>query len=146
MAINNVKNAIMADLATLTTGNGYSTTIKTLYKVPKFPKDVDMTKCPAIACFLSDAPQDEFSENLKSFKLNYTLMVFTEAARDTDESGDAEIAIVKIYEDIVDLFNKPITNTFKLDEVRGVDVLGFFPLVQETKAHAYIPLQITYNK
>ncbi len=146
MAINNVKNGIMTDLATLTTGNGYSTTIKTFYKIPKFPKDVDVSKLPAIACFLSDAPQDEFSENLRSFKLNYTLMVYAGIDRDNDESGDAEIAIAKIYEDIVDLFNKQTTTTFKLDEVQEIAVLGFFPLVQETKAHAYIPLQITYNK
>lgn len=136
----------MADLAALTTSNGYSTNIKTLYKVPKMPKDVGVTKCPAIACFLSDAPQDEFSENLKSFKLNYTLMIYVETPNDVNENGDAEIAIAKIYEDIVDLFNKQTTNTYKLDEVQGVEILGFFPIVQETKAHAYIPLQITYNK
>ena len=130
----------MTDLATLTTANGYSTTIKTLYKVPKFPKDVDVTKVPAIACFLSDAPQDAFSENLNTFKLNYTLMIYTGVSQDLDESGDAEITLAQIYEDIVNLFNKQTTTTFKLDEVRGINVLGFFPIIEQTRAYAYVPL------
>jgi len=146
LAIDNVKNGIMTDLATLTTGNGYSTTIKTFYKVPKFPKDVDVTKVPAIACFLSDAPQDTFSENLSTFKLDYTLMVYTGISQDLDESGDAEVDLAKIYEDIVDLFNKQTSTTYKLDEVQAINVLGFFPVVEQTRAFAYIPLQIEYNK
>lgn len=145
MAIANVKSALMTDLATLKKPT-YSTTIKTLYKVPKLPKDVDTTKCPALACFISDAPQDEFDESKNGFSLNYTLIIYVSGNSDTDESGDSEDSLCKIYEDIVDLFNKQTTTTFMLDEVESIDVLGFFPEVSQMRAWAYVPIKINYNK
>lgn len=146
MAISNVKSALMTDLATLTIAKGYSTTIKTFYKVPKMPKDVDVTKCPALSLFISDAPQDDYTESEMSFSLNYTLIIYVSSNDDTDESGDSEDALCKIYEDVVTLFNKQTTTTYKLDEVQTIEILGFFPEVAPLRAWAYVPIKITYNK
>lgn len=146
MAISNVKDALVTDLGTLTVSNGYSTTIKKIYKVPKLPKDMEITNCPALSLFISDAPQDEYSEKEKSFSLDYTLIIYVATKADIQENGEAEEQLCKIYEDVVTLFNDQTTTTYNLDEVQAIDVLGFFPEIMDNRAWAFVPIKITYNK
>lgn len=145
MAISNVKTAIGQDLATLTTANGYSTTITKFYKIPKMPNQVPPTECPCISWFLTNAPSRPFDEASNAFDLIYTIMIYVDKVVDTDESGDVEDALFAIYEDIVKLFNKQTTNTLNLDEVMEIQVLDIFPDTKETRGWAFIPLRITYK-
>lgn len=148
MAISNVKTAIGQDLATLISGTGssYSTTIKTFYKVPKRPDQVDTTKCPALCYFLTNAPRKKMDEATDSFDLIYTIMIHVSASQDLDEGGDVEDAVFAIYNDIVTLFNKQTCNVYKLDEVAEVQVLDIFPDSKETRGWAYVPIKIIYKR
>ena len=97
MAISNVKSALATDLATITVANGYNTTIDTVFKVPKFLKDVDPTKMPAFSVFLTNAPAKEFDEANIGCDLIFTIIAYTSVEQDIDETGDLEIALFKMY-------------------------------------------------
>lgn len=145
MSISNVKSALYTDLSTLTTTNGYSTTIKKIYKVKKMPNEINASELPALCLFLANAPQKPFDEASKTSDLIYFIMIYTSSNSDTDDSGDVEQALYQIYEDIIILFNKQTTTTYKLDEVRGIEVLDFFPEVKDINGWAVVPLRIEYK-
>lgn len=149
MAISNVKNALYTDLQTLTTGNGYSTTIKTFSKVIKLPNDpgVDVTKCPLLCYELVECPNKPFTESLMGFDLRYWIVVHVAlSSADLDETGDVIDALTNIYEDLVALFNLQTTTTYKLDEVENTIIENLYPVVMsETRGWAIIPLLIKYK-
>lgn len=147
MAISNVKSALYTDLQTLTTANGYSTTIKTFSKMLKLPNEVDITKCPMLCYELVECPQKEFDESSNSFDLRYWIVIHVAASgADLDETGDVSDALTNIYEDIVTLFNKQTTTTYKLDEVENTIVENLYPAVMsDTRGWAIIPLLIKYK-
>lgn len=144
MAISNVKSALATDLATITVANGYNTTIDTVFKVPKFLKDVDPTKLPAFSVFLTNAPAKEFDEANIGCDLIFTIIAYTFVEQDIDETGDLEIALFKMYEDVIKLFNS-MCSTQKLDEVQGIEVIDFFPELSGNRGWAFIPIKIIYN-
>ncbi len=147
MAISNVKSALYTDLQTLTTANGYSTTIKTFSKMLKLPNEVDVTKCPLLCFELVECPQKPFDEANNSFDLRYWIVIHVAlSGADLDETGDVIDALTNIYEDLVALFNKQTTTTYKLDEVENTIIENLFPVVMnETRGWAIIPLLIKYK-
>lgn len=145
MSISNVKSALYTDLSTLTTTNGYSTTIKKIYKVKKMPNEINASELPALCVFLANAPSRPFDEAGNTFDLIYFIMIHTSNNVDTDESGDVEQALYSIFEDIKTLFNLKTTTTYRLDEVLGIEVLDFFPETNELNGWAIVPLKIEYK-
>lgn len=145
MAISNVKTAIYQDLQTLTTINGYSTTIKTIKKKAVLPTNVGQADCPLIAYELVECPSRPFDEATYAFDLRYWFFVHVTANADTDDSGDILDALLAIYQDLQTLFNKQTTNTFKLDEVQDIEIENFYPLDEGTKGFALIPMRIGYK-
>ncbi|MEW6006119.1 MAG: hypothetical protein AB1695_12475 [Stygiobacter sp.] len=145
MAIRNVKDAIIKDLLTIQTQNGYQNDIKNVYAVIQPHNAINPIEMPAIACALIEAKYVPYLEDLHSFELNYGLIVYTEHPNDLEHIGEAEQQLTSIYEDIVKLFNSAKCNTFLLDEVRSIEVMDFYPNVGETYSFAGITLKIDYN-
>lgn len=145
MAVSNVLTQLPVALATITTANGYQTTIKTVFNVEKFPKDVDITKCPALAYRWINAPMSEFDEKNQTFALIFTIIGYVSVAEDTAEAGTTQLALAKLYEDVVLLFNSETTALAKLDEVENITVIDGFPDDSGTKGWIYIPIKIDYK-
>lgn len=145
MAISNILTQLPITLATITTGNGYQTTVKTVFKVEKLPKDVDVSKCPALAYTWINAPRAEFDESTDTFSLFFAIIGYVEVATDLAEAGTIQLALAKLYEDIVLLFNSQTTSLAKLDEIQDVIVIDGFPESSGTKGWIYIPIKIDYK-
>lgn len=145
MAISNVKSSLLLDLATITTTNGYNTTVKTVYGIPRFPNQVDATACPAVCCYLAGATGKQFDEATRGFDLGFAVTIHVTVNDDIDLSGDMESALFKLYEDIVNLFNLQTTNTYKLDEVESIEVSEFFLETSGNKGWASMIIKIGYK-
>jgi len=141
-----VKTEIYKDLQTLTTTNGYSTTIKTLKKRIKLPNDVEVTDCPLIGFELVEAPTRQFDEATTTYDLMYWFVVHVSTNQDLDDSGDVLDALLLIYQDLISLFDKQTSNTFKLDNVETIDIQNFYPVVEDTRGWAIIPMKITHKR
>ena len=145
MAISNILTQLPITLATITTGNGYQTTVKTVFKVEKLPKDVEVSKCPALAYTWINAPRAEFDESVDTFSLFFAIIGYVEVATDLAEEGTVQLALAKLYEDVVKLFNDGTTAFSKLDEVEDVQVIDGFPESSGNKGWIYIPIKIDYK-
>ncbi len=144
MAVSNVLTQLPVDLATITTTNGYQTTIKTVFKVEKFPDKVDVTKCPALSYTWINAPRADFDERSDTFSMFFAIIGVVSVAEDTAETGTVQLALAKLYEDVIKLFNSETTLS-KLDEVKDIQVIDGFPDSSGTKGWIYIPIKIDYN-
>ena len=144
MAVSNVLTQLPAALATITVANGYQTTVKTVFKVEKLPKDVDPSKCPALAYTWINAPRSEFDEKSDTFSMFFAIIGYVSVAEDTAEAGTVQLALAKLYEDVVNLFNSETTLS-ALDEVDNVTVIDGFPESSGTKGWIYIPIKIDYK-
>jgi hypothetical protein len=145
----NVKTNLALDLADIKSGTGYNyqTTIKKIYKVPKFPKDIDPSNCPALSMFVINMPRREFDEKEDRFNLMYVIMGCVSTSVDTDETGDVEDALLKLFEDIVDRFNKysDTSKVCKLDEISNMQIIDGFIETQGNKGWIYIPIKFEFN-
>ena len=144
MAISNVLTQLPVDLATITTTNGYQTTVKTIFKVEKHPKDIDPSKCPALSYVWINAPMDTFDEKDDSFTMFFVIVGYISIAEDLAEQGTLQLALANLYEDVVKLFNS-VTNLSKLDEVKDITVIDGFPDSAGNKGWIYIPIKIKYT-
>lgn len=138
---NAVKTALLADLATVTTANGYNTTIKTVKEKVTWLKDAESSDCPLISVFLTNAPSEEFDEANNTIALIYTAMPIVKL----NDGEDVEDALLGIYLDLVTLFNNQTCQTNLLDVVDSVEVIDFFPDVTGNDGYALIPIKITYK-
>ena len=144
MSVSNVLTQLPIALATITTANGYQTTVKTVFKAEKLPKDVDPTKCPALSYGWINAPRAEFDEKSDTFSMFFAIVGYVSVAEDTAETGTVQLALAKLYEDVVNLFNSE-TALMRLDEVDNVTVIDGFPETSGTKGWIYIPIKIDYK-
>jgi hypothetical protein len=145
LAISNVLTQLPITLRTLTTANGYQTTVKTVFDVEKFPKDVDPTKCPALSYSWINAPRAEFDEANDTYSLFFAIMGVVTVATDVSETGALQLALAKLYEDVVNLFNSQTTSLAKLDEVEDITVIDGYPDSSGNKGWIYIPIKINYK-
>lgn len=144
MAVSNVLTQLPLTLATVTVANGYQTTIKTVFKVEKFPNEVDPTECPALSYSWINAPRADFDEKSDTFSMFFAIIGVVSVATDTAEDGTVQLALAKLYEDVVNLFNSNTTLS-ALDEVEDVTVIDGFPESSGTKGWIYIPIKIDYK-
>lgn len=145
MAISDVRTAIYQDLQAITTGSGFNYTYNTIFRVEKTPDKVNATQCPAIAFFLTAiSPKQEEESGEYDYNLLYSLMVFATAEKDLDSSGDLEIVIGKMIEDLIIKFKNEGCKTYLVDGVVEVNLGDAFPFVQDNRAWAYIPLNVKY--
>lgn len=145
MAISNILSGLPTNLALITTTNGYQTTVKTVFNVEKLPKDVDVTKCPALSFTWINAPRREFDESVDTFSIFVAIIGFVTVAEDLAEAGTVQLALAKLYEDVVKLFNDGTTAFSKLDEIEDVIVIDGFPESSGNKGWIYIPIKIDYK-
>lgn len=147
MAISDVRTAIYQDLQAITTGNGFNYTYDTIFRVEKTPDKVNATQCPAITFFLTAvSPKQEEESGEYDYNLLYSLLIFATADKDLDSSGDLEIIIGKMIEDLIVKFKNEANNLCSVDGVVEVILGDVFPFIQDNRAWAYIPLNVKYFK
>lgn len=142
--VSNVLTNLPIDLATITTANGYQTTVKTVFNIEVFPDKIDVTKCPALSYTWINAPRDSFDENSDTFSMFFVIIGVVSISEDTSQAGTLQLALAKLYEDVVKLFNSE-TNLSKLDEVADITVIDGYPESSGNKGWIYIPIKIDYK-
>ena len=144
--VSNILSSFPTDLARITTGNGYQTQIKKVFKVEKLPKDVNQNDCPALAYTWINAPQRPFDEETNTFSMFFTIIGYV-AIADPNSEGLNQLALAKLYEDVVKLYgeNKETTTLTTLDEAGDVTVIDGYPIITENKGWIYIPIKIDYK-
>ena len=145
MALSDVQSALYQDLQTVLVAGGYNYAYKTIYRVEKNIDKIDKLNCPAISMFLIAITPKEFDEATNGFDLLYGISIFASIDEDVDKTGDMEIYLGKMYEDLVKLFVKHDSNLFKRDEVEKLELGELFPFAKGNLGWGFTTLKIIYK-
>jgi len=145
LALSDVQSALYSDLQTITTGNGYNYTYKTIYRVDKSIDKIQANHCPAVSMSLLAASPLDFDEATIKIDPTYGIVFYASIDQDTDESGDLEIALGKMYEDLLKLINLQTSNLMKLDGVQRIEVTEMFPFTKGNLGWGFTTIRIIYS-
>jgi len=145
LALSDVQSALYQDLQTVLVAGGYNYAYKTIYRVEKTIDKIDKISCPAISMFLIAITPKEFDEASFGFDALYGISIFASIDEDVDKTGDLEIYLGKMYEDLVKLFNSQTSNLFKRDEVQFIELGEMFPFTKGNLGWGFTTLKIIYK-